>query len=79
MNRYIVCQLMILQIMCNLQFLCVSVNVCARTLSEDAPISKSHLIIHAPQHEQLVFIKCQYVACTENECGITLPLCRPNH
>lgn len=73
MNRYIVCQLMIMQIMCNPLFLCV------HALSAEAPISKSHLIIHAPQHKQLVFIKCQYVACTENERGIMLPLCMPNH
>lgn len=54
------------------------VNVCVQ-LTVEAPISKSHLIIHAPQHGQLVFIKCQYVARAENERGIVLPLRTPDH
>lgn len=58
--------------------LCVNVCVCVQ-LTVEAPISKSHLIIHAPQHGRLVFIKCQYVARTENELGIVLPLHTPNH
>lgn len=48
-------------------------------LSAEAPISKGHLITHGPEDEQLVFIKCQYVARAVNERGIMLPQRSPNH
>lgn len=56
---------------------CVCLNVC--TLSAEAPVSKGHLISQAPRRAQLVFIKCRYLACTENERRIMLPARSPNH
>lgn len=75
----------------NIGTLCVNTHdsadyvgfVCAwprvRALSVEAPVSSSRLIIHAPQPEQLVFIKCQCAARTENERRIVLPLRMPDH
>lgn len=41
--------------------------MCVCALSVEAPVSKSHLISQAPRGAQLVFIKCRYFACAENE------------
>lgn len=60
-------------------FVCERERLLVHVLSAEAPVSNGHLIIHAPQQEQLVFIKCQCVACTENEHGIELLPRMPNH
>lgn len=50
--------------MCNLLFH-MSVDVC--TLSGGSDFKRCHLITHGPEDEQLVFIKCQYVAWALNK------------
>lgn len=52
------------QVVCNLVFH-VSVDVC--TLSGGSVFKRCHLITHSPEDEQLVFIKCQYVAWALNK------------